>query len=124
MIQGGGFMPGMKKIPTDKSLLNEADNGLKNLRGTVAMARMPSPHSASIQFFINLVDNDFLDHTGKTQQGWGYAVFGQVVEGMEIADAISKVARGQSGPFGDVPTEPVVIESAKRVPAEAAAGEE
>ena len=124
MIQGGGFMPEMEKIPTEKSLVNEADNGLKNLRGTVAMARMPAPHSASIQFFINLVDNDFLDHTAKTAQGWGYAVFGRVVEGMEVADQISAVPRGQVGPFGDVPDEPVVIESATLALQPATASEE
>ena len=124
MIQGGGFMPEMKPIETDKSVTNEADNGLENLRGTVAMARRSDPDSASIQFFINLVDNDFLDHKAKTPQGWGYAVFGRVVEGMEVADAISKVARGRFGSFGDVPDEPVVIESAKRWQAPAATGEE
>lgn len=126
MIQGGGFMPGMKPIKTDKSVLNEADNGLKNLRGTVAMARRQDPDSASIQFFINVVDNVALDHTSKSPRGWGYAVFGRVVEGMDVADAISKVARGRVGSFGDVPDEPVVIESATRLGAEepAAAGEE
>ncbi len=114
MIQGGGFTRDMKPVPTDKSLMNEADNGLKNLRGSVAMARRQDPHSASIQFYINVVDNVALDHTSKTPQGWGYTVFARVVEGMEIADAISKVARGQVGPFRDVPEEPVVIESARR----------
>jgi len=114
MVQGGGFMPGMTPIPFDKSLLNEADNGLKNLRGTVAMARRRDPDSATIQFFINVVDNVALDHTEKTVQGWGYAVFARVVEGMEVADAISKVPSGRSGAYGDVPKEPVVIESAKR----------
>ncbi|MFQ5525013.1 MAG: peptidylprolyl isomerase [Thermoanaerobaculia bacterium] len=118
MVQGGGFSPELQLIPTDKSLLNEADNGLKNLRGTVAMARRGDPHSASIQFFINLVDNGFLDHTEKTPQGWGYAVFGRIVEGMEVADAIAEVPRGQRGPMGDVPVEAVVIESAKRASAE------
>ncbi len=125
MIQGGGFMPEMKPIESDKSVTNEADNGLENLRGTVAMARRADPHSASIQFFINVVDNVALNHTSKTPQGWGYAVFGRVVEGMDVADAISKVARGRVGAFGDVPDEPVVIESAKRVaPRSATAGEE
>lgn len=114
MIQGGGFTREMKPVPTDKSLMNEADNGLKNLRGTVAMARRSDPHSASIQFFVNVVDNVALDHTSKTPQGWGYAVFARVVEGMEVADAISEVARGQVGPFRDVPEDPVVIETAKR----------
>ena len=124
MVQGGGFMTEMKEIVTDKNLQNEADNGLKNLRGTVAMARRPDPHSASIQFYINVADNGFLDHTSKSARGWGYAVFGRVLEGMEVADAISKVARGAS----DVPKVPVVIESVKRqapLPVEAvAAGED
>ena len=115
MVQGGGFKPGMKEIETDKALRNEADNGLKNLRGTVAMARRQDPDSASIQFYINVVDNPALDHKDKSVRGWGYAVFGKVVEGMEVADAISKVPRGRSGPFGDVPTTDVVIESANRV---------
>jgi cyclophilin family peptidyl-prolyl cis-trans isomerase len=115
MVQGGGFNAELQLIPTDKSLRNEADNGLKNLRGTVAMARRGDPHSASIQFFINLVDNDFLDHTAKTPEGWGYAVFGRVVEGMEVADAIAAVPRGQVGPMGDLPNEAVVIEGARRL---------
>ncbi len=118
MIQGGGFTKDFKLIPTDKVLTNEADNGLKNLRGTVAMARKGDPHSASIQFFVNVIDNDFLDHTAKTQQGWGYAVFGRVVEGMEVADAIAAVPRGRVGSMGDVPNEAVVIESAKRLSTE------
>ncbi len=118
MIQGGGFTKDFKLIPTDKVLTNEADNGLKNLRGTVAMARKGDPHSASIQFFVNVIDNDFLDHTAKTQQGWGYAVFGRVVEGMEVADAIAAVPRGRVGSMGDVPNEAVVIESAERLSTE------
>lgn len=117
MVQGGGFTQDMKPLETDKSLENEADNGLKNLRGTVAMARRQDPHSASIQFYVNVVDNPALDHTAKTPEGWGYTVFARVVEGMEVADAISLVPRGQRGPFGDVPDEAVVIESAKRLPA-------
>lgn len=117
MIQGGGFTAAMSQKPTKASVQNEADNGLKNTRGTLAMARTSDPHSASSQFFINLVDNGFLDHTGKTPQGWGYAVFGQVVEGMETADAIAQVKTGRNGPHSDVPVEPVVIESVKRVPA-------
>jgi len=121
MIQGGGFSKDLEMIPTDKNLVNEADNGLKNLRGTIAMARKPDPNSASIQFFINLVDNKALDHTAKTPQGWGYAVFGRVIEGMEVADAIALVPRGQVGAMGDVPKEPVVIESAKRAGAAAPA---
>lgn len=114
MIQGGGFLADMTEIKTEKLLRNEADNGLKNLRGTVAMARRGDPHSASIQFFINVADNPALDHTSKSQQGWGYAVFGRVIEGMEVADAIVAVPRGQRGAFGDVPETPVVIESARR----------
>lgn len=117
MIQGGGFKPGVQAIETEKTLKNEADNGLKNLRGTVAMARRPDPDSASIQFFVNVVDNPALDHTGKSAQGWGYAVFGRVIEGMAIADAISKVPRGRSGSFSDVPSTDVVIKSAKRTAA-------
>jgi cyclophilin family peptidyl-prolyl cis-trans isomerase len=123
MIQGGGFTSDVKPVPTEVALMNEADNGLKNLRGTVAMARRQDPHSASIQFFINLVDNVALDHTSKTPQGWGYAVFARVVEGMEVADTISKVMRGRVGPYDDVPIDPVVIESAKRLTAEAPAPE-
>lgn len=114
MIQGGGFGPDMTQIETDKLLTNEADNGLKNLRGTVAMARRADPDSASIQFFINVADNGALDHTEKSRQGWGYAVFGRVIEGMDVADVISRVPRGRSGAFNDVPETPVVIESAKR----------
>lgn len=114
MIQGGGFLPDMTQIETDKALVNEADNGLKNLRGTVAMARRPDPHSASIQFFINVADNSSLNHTSKTPQGWGYAVFGRVVEGMEVADAIVAVPRGRRGGHGDVPETAVVISTAKR----------
>ena len=124
MIQGGGFTQDMKPLPTDKRLKNEADNGLKNLRGTVAMSRRADPDSASIQFFINVVDNEALDHTSRTPQGWGYAVFARVVEGMEVADAISLVPRGQVGPFGDVPNEAVVIKTAKRAPAAATDAEE
>jgi len=112
MIQGGGFSRDLRLKPTDVMLQNEADNGVKNARGTVAMARKPDPHSASVQFFVNTVDNAFLNHTSKSPQGWGYAVFGQVVEGMDVVDAISGVATGQQGGMGDVPREPVVIESA------------
>ncbi len=116
MIQGGGFTAAMSQKPTKDPIQNEAANGLKNTRGTLAMARTSDPHSASSQFFINLAGNGFLDHTGKTSQGWGYAVFGQVVEGMETVDAIAQVKTGRSGPHSDVPVEPVVIESVKRVP--------
>lgn len=109
MIQGGGFTEDMKQKPTGETITNEADNGLKNKRGTVAMARRPDPHSASSQFFINTVNNRFLDHTGKSQQGWGYAVFGEVVEGMDVVDKIANVKTGTKGTFQDVPVESVVI---------------
>ncbi len=109
MIQGGGFTADMKQKPTNPSILNEADNGLKNLRGTVAMARTNDPHSATAQFFVNTVDNAFLDHTAKNPRGWGYAVFGKVVEGMEVVDKIAGVKTGQRGPFGDVPVAEVTI---------------
>jgi peptidyl-prolyl cis-trans isomerase B (cyclophilin B) len=112
MIQGGGFTPDMKEKPTRPSIQNEADNGLGNERGTIAMARTPDPHSASAQFFINVSNNASLNHTGKTPQGWGYAVFGKVVEGMEIADAIVAVPTTTKGPHGDVPVEPIVIRKA------------
>ena len=110
MIQGGGFTADMRQKSTKAPITNEADNGLKNGRGTVAMARTSDPHSATSQFFINLTDNAFLDHKGKTPQGWGYAVFGEVVEGMEVVDAIARVATGTSGPHSDVPREPVVLD--------------
>lgn len=120
MVQGGGFLPGLEQIPTTKSLINEADNGLKNLRGTVAMARRGDPHSASIQFFISVADNDFLDHTEKTSRGWGYAVFGKVVEGMEVADKIANVPSGDAaGGHKNVPIDDVVVLSATRVEASA-----
>ncbi|RMH17190.1 MAG: peptidyl-prolyl cis-trans isomerase [Acidobacteria bacterium] len=109
MVQGGGFTGDMKQKKTNSPVENEADNGLKNDRGTVAMARTNDPHSATAQFFINLVDNGFLNHTAKTPRGWGYAVFGKVVEGMETVDAIAKVKTGRRGPHGDVPIEPVTI---------------
>ncbi|MFY7857752.1 MAG: peptidylprolyl isomerase [Rubrivivax sp.] len=109
MVQGGGFEPGMKQKPTQAPIQNEAQNGLKNKRYTLAMARTSDPHSASAQFFINTVDNDFLDHRSPTAQGWGYAVFGAVVEGTEIVDAIEKVRTGRKGFHDDVPLEDVVI---------------
>jgi len=110
MIQGGGFTQDMVQKDAKGTIQNEADNGVKNKRGTVAMARRPDPHSATAQFFVNAVDNDFLDHRSKDAQGWGYAVFGEVVEGMDVVDAIGKVKTGQHGPMGDVPTESVVIQ--------------
>jgi peptidyl-prolyl cis-trans isomerase B (cyclophilin B) len=115
MIQGGGFEPGMNQKPTGKSIENEADNGLKNDLGTVAMARTMDPHSATAQFFINVKDNDFLNHTAQTSQGWGYAVFGKVVDGMEVIDSIRGVATGNVAGHQDVPLEDVVIESVEVV---------
>jgi peptidyl-prolyl cis-trans isomerase B (cyclophilin B) len=115
MVQGGGFTADMKQKSTRAPIENEADNGLTNDRGTVAMARTSDPHSASAQFFINSKDNDFLNHTAKTASGWGYAVFGKVVEGMEVVDAISGVQTTRKGMMADVPAEPVVIEKASVV---------
>ncbi|SNX28663.1 peptidyl-prolyl cis-trans isomerase B (cyclophilin B) [Polynucleobacter meluiroseus] len=112
MIQGGGMTAGMKQKPTGAEIENEADNGLKNERGTVAMARTSDPHSASAQFFINVGDNDFLNHSAKSAQGWGYAVFGKVTDGFDVVDAIRKVKTGSTGFHQDVPTEDVVIEKA------------
>ena len=113
MIQGGGFTPGLKGRPSNAPIKNEADNGLKNAAGTIAMARTSDPHSASNQFFINVADNAFLDHRAKSAEGWGYAVFGKVVEGMEVVRMIERVATRSVGPFDDVPAEDVVIERAK-----------
>jgi peptidyl-prolyl cis-trans isomerase B (cyclophilin B) len=115
MVQGGGFTAEMSQKPTREPIENEADNGLKNEKGTLAMARTMQPHSASAQFFINTTDNKFLDHTGKNPQGWGYAVFGKVVDGMDVVAAIEKVPTGSRGGHQDVPVEPVVIRSAKVV---------
>jgi peptidyl-prolyl cis-trans isomerase B (cyclophilin B) len=112
MIQGGGMTTGLKQKSTLAEIENEANNGLKNLRGTVAMARTNEPHSASSQFFINLNDNDFLNHTAPNAQGWGYAVFGEVCEGMDVVDVIRKVKTGNAGFHQDVPTEDVTIEKA------------
>jgi peptidyl-prolyl cis-trans isomerase B (cyclophilin B) len=110
MIQGGGFEPGMKQKATQGAVKNEADNGLKNDRYTVAMARTSDPHSATAQFFINVADNAFLNHTAQTAQGWGYCVFGKVVEGTEVVDKITKVLTGNRGMHQDVPVEDVVIQ--------------
>ncbi|OQY43795.1 MAG: peptidylprolyl isomerase [Desulfobacteraceae bacterium 4572_87] len=109
MIQGGGFTPDMKRQTTEMPVQNEADNGLKNKRGTVAMARTPDPHSATDQFFINTKSNSFLNHKNKTAQGWGYTVFGKVVKGMDVVDAISGVKTTKKDMMGDVPVEPVKI---------------
>ncbi len=112
MVQGGGFEPGMKQKPTAASVKNEANNGLKNKRYTVAMARTNDPHSASAQFFINAADNAFLDHTAENTQGWGYAVFGKVVEGTDVVDAMERAQTGNKGGHGDVPIEDMRIERA------------
>lgn len=113
MIQGGGFDVNFKEKSTRDSIENEADNGLTNDVGTIAMARTQAPHSASAQFFINVSDNGFLNHKGKNPQGWGYAVFGKVVEGLDVVNAIKGVKTGNRGYHADVPVENVVIESAK-----------
>ena len=110
VIQGGGMEPGMVEKDTREPIENEADNGLKNLRGTLSMARTSDPHSASSQFFINLVDNGYLNHTSKTQAGWGYAVFGKVVAGLDVIDQIAAVKTGRSGMHRDVPVEDIIIE--------------
>jgi peptidyl-prolyl cis-trans isomerase B (cyclophilin B) len=112
MVQGGGFEPGMTQKATDAPITNEANNGLKNNHYTVAMARTSDPHSASSQFFINTTNNDFLNHTAPSAQGWGYAVFGKVVKGQDVVDAIEKVATGRKGFHDDVPKTDVVIEKA------------
>ena len=109
MIQGGGFSANMQKKPTLPPIKNEADNGLKNDRGTIAMARTRDPHSATAQFFINTVNNTFLNYKSKTISGWGYAVFGKVIQGMQVVDAISKVKTGPKGPFRNVPQTTVEI---------------
>lgn len=111
MIQGGGFDAAMQQKQTGQPVVNEANNGLKNVKYSVAMARTQDPHSASAQFFINTKDNDFLDFKSETSAGWGYAVFGKVTAGTDVVDAIGKVETGQAGPYGDVPKESVIIES-------------
>jgi peptidyl-prolyl cis-trans isomerase B (cyclophilin B) len=113
MIQGGGFEPGMNQKDTDQTVENEAKNGLKNDKYTVAMARTMAPHSASAQFFINTKNNDFLNYPG--QDGWGYAVFGKVVEGQDVVDQINNVKTSRSGMHSDVPADPVIIEKAEVV---------
>lgn len=110
MIQGGGMESGMRMKASKNPIQNEADNGLKNKRGSIAMARTSDPHSASSQFFINLVDNTFLDHSGKNPQGWGYAVFGRVVAGMDVVDAIATKPTGKYQMHQDVPLEEILIE--------------
>ncbi len=115
MIQGGGMEPGMKQKETRDPIENEAANGLKNVRGSIAMARTNDPHSATAQFFINTVDNDFLDFRAPSGSGWGYCVFGQVVEGLEVVDKIRAVPTGSKGFHQDVPKEDVIIEKAEVV---------
>jgi cyclophilin family peptidyl-prolyl cis-trans isomerase len=117
MVQGGGFEPGLKQKPTDATIQNEAANGLKNLAGTVAMARTMEPHSASAQFFVNAVDNGFLDHRDKTARGWGYAVFGKVTKGMDVVKKIELVSTKTTGGFENVPAADVVITKAERIAA-------
>ncbi len=110
MVQGGGFDEKMVQKPTKDPIENEADNGIKNDTGTLAMARTNDPHSATMQFFINVTDNNFLNHSGKNTQGWGYAVFAKVTEGMDVVDKIKSVPTGSSGGHQDVPVDPVVID--------------
>ena len=114
MIQGGGFEPGMKEKKDKRpSIQNEADNGLSNAKYTIAMARTMEPHSASAQFFINVANNDFLNHSGKNVQGWGYAVFGEVIEGQDVVDKIKAVPTGSKAGHQDVPKDDVIIEKAE-----------
>ena len=115
VIQGGGLVSGMQEKGTGTPIQNEADNGLKNLIGAICMARTNDPHSATAQFFINLKDNQSLDHTEKTESGWGYAVFGRVVSGMDVVETIAAVETGNVGHHSDVPLEDVVLEKAERV---------
>ena len=112
MVQGGGFTTDMEQKSTRGQIQNEADNGLKNKRGTIAMARTSDPHSATSQFFINIVDNAYIDFTAKNAQGWGYCVFGKVIEGLDVIDAIEAVKTTTKRPHQDVPIEPVIIEKA------------
>lgn len=116
MIQGGGFTPDMQQKSAGDPIQNEADNGLKNEPGTIAMARTGDPHSATAQFFINLENNEFLNHTAKNPQGWGYAVFGKVTEGMDVVKQIGGVSTGRVGPYSDVPEESVIIEKIQLLP--------
>ena len=115
MIQGGGFEPGLKQKQTKAPIENEANNGLKNDKYTIAMARTNEPHSATSQFFINVADNDFLNHTSPTSRGWGYAVFGKVVSGTDVIDAIARVRTASRSWYGDVPVEDVVMEKVEEI---------
>ena len=119
MVQGGGFEPGMNKRPERAPIRNEADNGLRNLAGTIAMARTADPHSASNQFFINTADNSFLDFRNKSRQGWGYTVFGKVTRGMDVVRKIEATPTTRKGPFADVPRRDVVIERVRLLPQKA-----
>jgi len=115
MVQGGGYDASLTKKPPRAPVRNEANNGLKNTRGTVAMARTSDPHSATAQFFVNVADNAFLDHQSETDRGWGYCVFGNVIEGMDVVDSIKDLPTGPKGPFKkDAPTEDVVIQTVRR----------
>ncbi|WP_415896208.1 peptidylprolyl isomerase [Neptuniibacter sp. PT34_22] len=124
MIQGGGFEPGMVQKTTRETIENEADNGLSNAAGTIAMARTMDPHSASAQFFINVSDNTFLDHTAKTTEGWGYAVFGKVVDGMDVVNKLKAASTTIRAGHQDVPVEDIIIESAEIVTEEVESAEE
>lgn len=115
MIQGGGFEPGLKQKQTRAPIENEANNGLKNDKYTIAMARTNEPHSATSQFFINVADNDFLNHTSPTSRGWGYAVFGKVVSGTDVIDAIARLRTASRSWYGDVPVEDVVMEKVEEI---------
>lgn len=115
MIQGGGFEPGLKQKQTKAPIENEANNGLKNDKYTIAMARTNEPHSATSQFFINVADNDFLNHTSPTSRGWGYAVFGKVVSGTDVIDTIARVRTASRSWYGDVPVEDVVMEKVEEI---------
>lgn len=115
MIQCGGFSPDMQEKTSENPIKNEADNGLKNITGSIAMARTTDPHSATAQFFINVADNDFLNHTEKNDQGWGYTVFGKVIDGMDVVEKIKTVPTDNHGFHQDVPTEEIIIKSAEEV---------
>ncbi len=115
MIQGGGMEPGMAEKKTHEPIQNEADNGLSNKRGAIAMARTMDPHSATAQFFINLKDNTFLNHSAPSAQGWGYCVFGEVVDGMDVVDKIKEVPTGNKGQHQDVPVDDVIIEKVEEI---------
>ncbi len=115
MVQGGGFEPGMQQKPTREPIKNEADNGLKNVVGSLAMARTADPHSASAQFFINVENNDFLNFRAPTRDGWGYCVFGKVTDGMDAVNAMGEITTGHQGGHGDVPTEDILVNQATLV---------